>query len=266
MLDEKLTIDTPENVQVAFEIAGIGSRFIAALYDLIWTTLIRILVGFIGAALFFAADLSNETGIIIASIAVFIFFLIGWGYYIFFEISWNGQTPGKRRMGIRTVKLDGLTVSVSEVLIRNLMRAVDWLPATYGAGLITMFLNDQAKRLGDLAAGTLVVYDQTEISLREVKRKKRVRLASITVSERVADMPVEKISAGLHELLEDFLSRSLTIGQNNAQILVADQLLSQAYGQMELSAEYAALPDSVKVRFIQQICVRLREIYDAEEI
>lgn len=259
MIDEKLTIDTPENVQVDFELAGIGTRFIATLIDTLWLTGVRVLIGMMGAAIFFAADLSEETGIIIASIALLVFFIIGWGYYIFFEISWNGQTPGKRKMGIRTVKLNGLPISASEAIIRNLMRVVDLLPAYYAAGFVTMFLNDQARRLGDLAAGTLVVYDQTEISLNEVKRKKRSYIGGVRISERVADMPIELIPSDLHELAEDFLIRRPTLGKNSAQALVANQVLSQLYQKMDIMPEYAQLSDSVKVSFIVQICVRLRE-------
>ncbi|MFK7800357.1 MAG: RDD family protein [Anaerolineae bacterium] len=259
MLDDKLTIDTPENVRVDFEIAGIGTRFMATLIDVLWLTGVRVLISMVGAGLFFAADLSDETGIIIASIGLLVFFIIGWGYYIFFEISWNGQTPGKRKMGIRTVKLNGLPISASEAIIRNLMRVVDTLPAWYAAGFVVMFLNAQARRLGDLAAGTLVIYDQTEISLNEIKRKKRTHLAGITVSERVADMPIELIPADLHELAEDFLNRRPTLDKNNVQILVANQVLTQIYQKMDIMPEYARLSDSAKVSFIQQICIRLRE-------
>lgn len=259
MLEENFQLDTPENVQINYEVAGIGSRFLATLIDQLWLLLIRGLIALIGAALFFSLDLDNETGVIIAALGLILFFMLGWGYYIFFEINWNGQTPGKRNIGLRVVKINGLPVSASEVIIRNLMRAVDVLPSGYGAGLITMFFNQQAQRLGDLAAGTFVIFEQTEVSLAEVKSRNRVNLRLVTPSERVIDMPVEKIKPDLHEMAEDFLARAAIMGDGQARQMVSDQLLSQMYTQMEMGMdEYSALSSSIKFDFIRQICVRLR--------
>jgi hypothetical protein len=84
-------------------------------------------------------------------------FAIFWGYYMVFELGWHGQTPGKRLAGTRVVKLDGSGPGFLEVAIRNLVRLVDFLPAAYALGFVTMFLNRNARRLGDFAAGTLVV-------------------------------------------------------------------------------------------------------------
>ena len=261
MLEETFKLDTPENVQINYEVAGIGSRFLATLIDQLWLLAVRGLIAMIGASIFFALDLSDEVGIIIAAVGLLLFFILGWGYYIFFEMNWNGQTPGKRQIGLRVVKLDGLPVSASEVVIRNLMRAVDALPSAYGAGLISMFFTSKAQRLGDLAAGTFVIFEQTEVSLQEVKSKNRSRLVGITVTERVLDMPIEKLSKGQHQLIEDFLSRYYSIADKQARGMVADQLLRQAWEQMELnSTEYLYLSKNHKLPFLQQLCVRLREL------
>src|SRR4029078_5649079 len=79
------------------------------------------------------------------------------GYYMVFEILWNGQTPGKRLVGVRVMRENGYPIRPVDAVIRNLVRIVDWLPATYGIGVLTMLLNKRSKRLGDFASGTIVV-------------------------------------------------------------------------------------------------------------
>ncbi len=92
-------------------------------------------------------------------------FAIFWGYYFVFELGWQGQTPGKRAAGTRVVKLDGGGPGFLEVAIRNLVRLVDFLPFGYALGFVTMFFNRNARRLGDFAAGTLVVRQTEGIKL-----------------------------------------------------------------------------------------------------
>lgn len=178
-LSEEYTIDTPENVSFGYEVAGIGSRFIAALIDNI--LLLVLLVGLNIALIVALASLaSGDTatlepvleqsepdwveGFVIAVYAL-LNFAIWWGYYMLFEWLWHGQTIGKRTAHIRVVRLDGAPLSFVPVAVRNLVRIVDLLPMGYGVGVVTMFCNSQSRRLGDFAAGTLVVKDQGEITL-----------------------------------------------------------------------------------------------------
>jgi uncharacterized RDD family membrane protein YckC len=177
-LSEEYTIDTPENVTFGYEIAGIGSRFIAALIDNI--ILGVLLLGLNIALLVLVSTLGGDpssveqsleqssedwvVGLIIAIYAL-LNFVIWWGYYLLFEWLWHGQTVGKRVAHIRVVRLDGAPVSFVPVAVRNLVRVVDFLPVGYGVGVVTMFCNRQARRLGDFAAGTLVVKDQGELTL-----------------------------------------------------------------------------------------------------
>lgn len=264
MIDETFKLETPENVQINYDVAGIGSRFMATLIDQLWLLLIRGLIFVIGLAVYFALDLSSEVGIIIASIGVMIFFILGWGYYIFFEINWNGQSPGKRQIGLRVVKTNGLPVSASEVVIRNLMRVVDVLPSSYGLGVVVMFFNNQARRLGDLAAGTMVIFEQTEVSLQEVKSRNRVSLGAIAVTERVSDMPIEMVSKSSHEMAESFLSRASHGGEISNSFMLADQILRKIYAEMDLLDEYSNLNNFGKIDLIRQLCVRLRQAEDVE--
>lgn len=173
-LNEEYTIDTPENVTFGFDVAGIGSRFIGALVD---SLILGLLLGLVNVVLalaisLFAADGADlfsgfgdsdgatwAAGIMIAIYALLNFILL-WGYFIFFEMIWRGQTPGKRIAGIRVVRMDGNSIGFLDNVIRNLIRIVDFLPFGYGFGLIVMFCNRHARRLGDYAAGTLVVHEQ----------------------------------------------------------------------------------------------------------
>ena len=121
-MDEFLNIDTPENVIFGYEIAGIGSRFLAALVD---TILIVILQAIAYGSLFLIVNLlgaeSEILGFgaaVVIALATFIAFAFLWGYYIFFEIQWNGQSPGKRLAGLRVIRRDGTPITLTESVIR----------------------------------------------------------------------------------------------------------------------------------------------------
>jgi uncharacterized RDD family membrane protein YckC len=161
-LEETLNIDTPENVTFGYEIAGIGSRFLAALID---TAAIILLQGIVDFMIIGLVNLSRDNVPLLAASSIswllaflgLVSLLFLWGYYIFFEMIWNGKTPGKRILKLRVLRSDGTPITISESVIRNLVRLVDFLPGFYGVGLIAIFINPQTRRLGDLAAGTVVV-------------------------------------------------------------------------------------------------------------
>jgi len=169
LLFEEYTIDTPENVIFDYRIAGIGSRFIGALVDMIiigvvMTALTLFLAMFLGLFSEPVADIFNnpeaDTGWTAGAIMAIYFlmqFILLWGYFTLFEIILNGQTPGKRVAKTRVVQQTGSPAGALPIVIRNLVRIVDWLPTSYVVGLITMLLNDQSRRLGDFAAGTIVI-------------------------------------------------------------------------------------------------------------
>lgn len=182
-LEEPYAIDTPENVSFGYEVAGIGSRFIGALVDSVILVTLLILVNLVlvmvldffpnaigaaeGAGLDEAPDI--VTGLIVA-VYLLIQFAIIWGYYTLFELLWNGQTPGKWIAGVRVLRNDGGPAGGTEAAVRNLVRIIDFLPFAYGVGFLVMLANRQARRLGDLAAGTLVVHERAAIGLGEVRR------------------------------------------------------------------------------------------------
>lgn len=181
-LREEYTIDTPENVTFGYEIAGIGSRFIGALVDTtilaVALIVLNILLGIVlawseGPARLLRMDIEEEIswlgGLLLALYTLLNFALI-WGYYILFELVWHGQTPGKRAAKTRVVRMDGNPAGFIEIVVRNLVRIIDFLPGAYAIGLVTMFFNHRARRLGDFAAGTLVVKERSEIGLASLGR------------------------------------------------------------------------------------------------
>jgi len=176
------TVETPESVAFGYPVAGIGSRFIGALVDT------AALAGGIGAlgcgVLAFALAVADEApaggtasagdaaadwvvGAVFA-VAALVLFLIVWGYYIVFETLWDGQTPGKRVAGTRVVRLDGGAAGFREAVVRNLVRFADFLPIGYGFGLIVLFADRHTRRLGDLAAGTVVIREQQRVTWRDI--------------------------------------------------------------------------------------------------
>ena len=159
---DQLRIDTPEQIALELPLAGIGSRFLAIAID----TLIQAAIYLITALIFIVAIPVGSAGLnflprlVGPAMAVFILFAVYWGYFAFFEIIWKGQTPGKRYAGIRVIKESGRPINAFEAIGRNLMRAVDVLPALYGVGLVCMMCNQQSRRLGDFVAGTVVVHEK----------------------------------------------------------------------------------------------------------
>jgi len=148
-------------------LAGIGSRFIALLVDtLIW------IAGFILLVLFLAilptnnsttSETSEKSKEWAVAIVIFIIFLLFWGYFTLFEAFWNGRTPGKRVARIRVIQRSGRAIGLIESMTRNLVRYIDMQPfGFYIVGVIAIFATRQHQRLGDLAAGTLVVRDRLE--------------------------------------------------------------------------------------------------------
>jgi uncharacterized RDD family membrane protein YckC len=148
-IDTRYTVNTPEGVSLELSPAGPATRFWAWFLDVLIRTGVNIVIfsvlgGFLG-----------KTGV---GIALILAFLLEWFYPVFFEVKRKGQTPGKRAMEIYVAHEDGTPISLASSIIRNLIRFVDFLPFLYGFGLISILLNKRFKRLGDLVAGTVVLY------------------------------------------------------------------------------------------------------------
>lgn len=231
--DEFLSIDTPENVIFGYEVVGIGSRFMAALLDSLIIIILELLVLF-GMQIFFRI-LGEQIGNVFLAIYILLAFVLLGSYYIFFEMRWNGSSPGKRATKLRVIRRDGTPITLSESIIRNLVRLVDFLPFAYGLGVITMFVDGQARRLGDLAAGTLVVREEAEVTLAVLDKSSRMvqprpSLRAPGETENLAEQwPVDRLSSEDVQLIVEFLERRQSM---NDPTPLANQILKRALAKM----------------------------------
>jgi uncharacterized RDD family membrane protein YckC len=162
---------TPERITLQYDVAGIGSRSAAALIDVTIQLLVLLLLGLafallarligVNVASLEEPDAAALPIIILGALAVVVVFVVLFGYFMFFEIVWSGQTPGKRMLGIRVLRENGYPVRSGDSVVRNLIRVIDGPPFGAVLGLTVMLFNGKSRRLGDFAAGTLVVREGT---------------------------------------------------------------------------------------------------------
>ena len=217
-------VDTPEAISFSYAVAGMGSRFVAALLDILIEVVlfIVILLGTVTIAPF-----SSLVGTLASVLLITLIFLLFWGYYLVFEAFWHGQTPGKFALHIRVIKMSGRPIGFTESAIRNLLRIVDWLPSFYALGVITMFVNRRSRRLGDLAAGTVVV--KVPRRLRPVSALPQPLAPARAVAPRGMTDPDETLwnlralSAADLTLIERFLDRVAALPMDARQ-RVGDQI------------------------------------------
>jgi len=262
---DQLSIDTPELVSIEMPLAGIGSRFIALLVDyLIWLAGILVLVMvavFVLPAIHAFNNISEQWA---EAIVIFFFFLLNWGYFTLFEAFWNGRTPGKRVAKIRVIHRSGRSIGLLESMARNLVRYVDMQPLiSCGVGVIAMFVTKQHQRLGDLAAGTLVVRD------RETETPLWGESGSRTFTAQLFEKPVmqephmavtlsatgiSKLSSSDLEVLEGFFSRRLDMSMETRQVL-AQRILAAIQAKSGLET-----PEGVSVEtFLEATARQLRD-------
>lgn len=195
-MPREILVQTPENIEIEYELGGLGSRVVAlavdALFQLVIFIGIALVAGLLGGLLSlsdkaWARETEAFLGNIVQALATIIFFAVQWGYFIWFEARWNGQTPGKRQQGLRVVRDGGYPIGIYGAITRNLMRVVDGIPLLTGILIIIAF-GDKAfnghtlpsgvaaigglqvlislcfilfsarnQRVGDIIAGTMVV-------------------------------------------------------------------------------------------------------------
>ena len=200
MLDTVRTVPTPEGIELSLRVAGPMPRARAWLLDLLIRLAILLVLGIMLGAL----------GKVGGGLMLLIAFVLEWAYPVLFEVLREGQTPGKRACDLRVLHEDGTPVQWRASVARNLIRTVDFLPVFYGFGLIAMLLNRDFKRLGDLAAGTIVVHTQSK------------RLSKgMPVAEPLSPNPALNISLDLAEqrAVIDFAERRATWSTERANEL-----------------------------------------------
>jgi uncharacterized RDD family membrane protein YckC len=149
VLDTVVAAETPEGILLELRPAGLSARFNAFALDF----LVRILIGY--AAFLVAIPLMGRFSLGLMAVLAF---LLEWFYPVVFELSRSGATPGKSMFGIKVVMDNGLPITPAASFTRNLLRVADFLPLLFGAGIVSMLLRQDSKRLGDLAAATIVVH------------------------------------------------------------------------------------------------------------
>lgn len=158
--DTDLVVSTPERVSFQYQVAGIGTRAIAQILDLL------ILLGVLFGVYFVAVAVGQVGSDVVAYlIAIIGSFVVIFGYFWACEAFWSGQTVGKKVFRLRAVGDRGEPMTFVQAGIRNVVRLVDFLPYGYGIGMVVLFINGKGKRLGDLAAGTIVVKDSDYVWL-----------------------------------------------------------------------------------------------------
>jgi uncharacterized RDD family membrane protein YckC len=154
ILDTVVATETPEGIVLELRPAGVSARFYAFLLDLVFR-------GIALNVLVFPLSLLGGMGTGALLIAAF---ALEWLYPVFFELTRSGATPGKRVFNLRVVMDNGLPITPAASLARNLLRTADFLPLFYGFAFVSMLLRRDGKRLGDLAAGTMVVHEQAAVA------------------------------------------------------------------------------------------------------
>ena len=196
LLDTAYTVETPEGIDLQADLAGPVVRILAFAVDL---SIRAVLLFFLFLIVSYAF---SSVAQVARGILLIIYFLFEWFYPVIFEVLSRGQTPGKRLMKIAVVNEDLTPVTWGSSIVRNLLRVADFLPLFYLGGLLSMSLSHRFQRFGDLAAGTLVVYQRevmTPVSLPDVSPRAPTEMLSpedegaiIGFTQRHADLSADR--------------------------------------------------------------------------
>jgi uncharacterized RDD family membrane protein YckC len=202
----KTELELPEEIDLQVELANVGSRSLAILIDIALGSLVLFIV--YALTMLFARNLADDwltqlSSNTLKTLLMLLVFGFQWGYFNIFEWIWNGQTPGKRLLHLRVIKVDGSPVSGVDVLLRNLSRPVDTLGPMGLIGLLMIFVSRKAQRLGDLMARTLVIHEtQIDWSIFD-----QVEAASPNPAAVQAGVPSVRLTSAQWELLHRYLNR-----------------------------------------------------------
>lgn len=221
-------VQTADNVSLGYTTAGVGSRMVAQLIDnAIALVLVFAVVDVLMTAGASTASSAQGAGWA-AGAAVGAGFLAYFGYFLVAELLSGGRTPGKAVMGLRVVRLDGSAADFSAVLVRNLVRIVDVL--VFYAGLLVMFFNPLSRRLGDMAAGTVVIRERAPVTLAAVAAPPPLILRTPDAGPAIDG--VERLGAHEENALRVFLSRQGLTPPLRAHL--AAQLAVKLYERLQL--------------------------------
>lgn len=251
-LEDVATVETPEQLELALPLAGVGSRSLAYIIDFM-IQLIPIAIALVLLVVGFALEPFKEGSskdlvegripVLAGAIFSAITFATNFLYFTFFDLVSRGQSPGKRALGLRVVRDGGLPIDARSSLIRNFVRTADMLPGFYLIGLTSIFFNKQHKRLGDLAGGTLVIRDHGD---------KVGDASALLEPTSLLVRPVARAVSGLkpedRALVHDFIERRNSL-PDPARANIARQIAEQLgprYGIDPSLAPDAILDELVK--------------------
>lgn len=160
--DERANLQVPEQIEVSYELAGLGSRFLAAVIDTFLSALIIVVLAAVAWGI--RAHVTGQVGVsaVTGGIVIGAAILVYLAYHVFFELTREGRPPGKALTGLRVISVDGAPLAPEQSAVRNVLRIVDLLPISYAAGIISLLITARNQRLGDLAGGTIVVKERLE--------------------------------------------------------------------------------------------------------
>lgn len=157
MIDSRYTIQTPEGVELPVQVAGPPARALAWLVDALVVAVLFFIIVFVTQLIRPNVETDQLSGGVATGLMLVLFFIVNWSYDIVCEV-WLGGTPGKRALGLQVIHVNGTPVGLRASFIRNVLRTADLFPVLYGLGLVVMCLSDRFQRIGDVLAGTVVVY------------------------------------------------------------------------------------------------------------
>jgi uncharacterized RDD family membrane protein YckC len=230
--DTDLVVATPERVSFDYQVAGLGTRAIAQLLDLL-------ILGGVLLGVLFAAIAVGQTGLTTVAVLLAIggAFVVIFGYFWTCEAFWSGQTVGKKVFRLRAVGDRGEPMTFFQAGIRNIVRIVDFLPYAYGVGIIVLFVNGKGKRLGDLAAGTIVVKDSDYTALWQLAGAQRP-VAPVATDQPVTLAPATPAEVQLRRLdpeLRRFVA-SYARRRQGLPLALRAQLAGQVQGNLKAAA------------------------------
>jgi uncharacterized RDD family membrane protein YckC len=235
---DRHTIETPEQMTLDFTVAGIGSRFLAMSIDTsIQAGVAIVLFIILAVAGAFTALRAQATWI--GALLVAGLFLLTFAYFAVFEILWNGQTPGKRMVGIRVVKDSGRPLTPPETIGRNLLRIVDQLPALYAVGIVVALCNAQNRRLGDFLAGSIVIREGSLAEIKPVWQASETPAAPSSPVIGVSSLSVDDLV-----LMDTFLNRRSDLAAD-VRARMADEILRKLSPKLSLPPQGEQSAESI---------------------
>ncbi|HZO88794.1 MAG TPA: RDD family protein [Chthonomonadaceae bacterium] len=264
-MSRTVTIVTPENIQVTYQVAGIASRFMATVVDLTLQFLLLLLVGVVmKLTIGRNAGIGMSVSSILTALGYIAVFLILFAYPIFFEMLWGGRTPGKRLFGLRVIRDGGYPINFIASAIRNILRFIDIgvVPMSGTAlvlwgmpGLLSIFFSPRYKRIGDYAAGTLVIMEAGATPFGAKRRS--VLLPSGVVAFFPLIKNLDRLTPDEYRILRRFTERRGELDLV-VQAAIGERLARPLMQKLEIEApiayqvQYADLLEAIERRYAEE--------------